>query len=78
MSKQIQLYGEAAQIAAIAMMEDSIACGCNGARGPVAHSRDRLVNGVYIAYQCDSRSRSYNPATGRVEGRAHCTCDYCF
>jgi hypothetical protein len=29
-------------------------------------------------YHCQSWSRWYNPETGKMEGHAHCTCDYCF
>lgn len=29
-------------------------------------------------YHCRSLSRWYNPQTGEMEGRAHCTCDSCF
>ncbi len=29
-------------------------------------------------YHCRSFSRWFNPATRKMEGHAHCTCDYCF
>jgi hypothetical protein len=31
-----------------------------------------------MTYQCRSGSRWFNPETGQMEGREHCTCDGCF
>lgn len=31
-----------------------------------------------ITYRCRSGSRWFNPTTRQMEGRAHCTCDYCY
>lgn len=30
------------------------------------------------SYHCRSWSRWFNPQTREMEGRAHCTCDFCF
>lgn len=29
-------------------------------------------------YHCQSFSRWFNPVTRTMEGRSHCTCDYCY
>jgi hypothetical protein len=78
MSRSVMLTGEAAEDAKLAMAYDEVSCPDCNPGNIVRHTRDFVRNGVYMASQCDSRSRWYNPKTKVVEGRAHCTCDYCF
>ncbi len=77
MSKRNILIGYDAEQAERAMLADIEECGCTGKEGP-RHTSDYTRNGTYYVHQCDSRSRFYNSVTGRVEGRSHCSCDYCF
>ncbi len=79
MSKKRTFDGKVAIDAHMALIRDREACGCTVvvSAGP-SHSRDYFNNGLYFAYQCDSRSRSFNSTTGQMEGRAHCSCEGCF
>lgn len=42
------------------------------------HGTTLITKNMCYTYQCASGSRWYNPATSMMEGRSHCTCDYCF
>lgn len=45
---------------------------------PVRHYSGYVKDDEAYTYRCLSYSRHYNPDTGKMEGSAHCTCDYCF
>lgn len=68
---------------AAALKADIEDCGCTG-KGPVPHATTYThgdVPGSRAAahsYHCRSGSRWFNPVTRQMEGRRHCTCDYCF
>jgi len=68
---------------AAALAADIEACGCVGTT-PVRHATTSTHGDSPVSkasahtYQCRSGSRWFNPQTRKMEGRAHCTCDYCF
>lgn len=47
---------------------------CERGYGP-AHARTYVTTEAVYTSTCRSGSRWYNPATGQMEGRAHCTCE---
>lgn len=63
---------------------DKKACPCSqNPNDPTTHIHTYFgagLGGVPFgrSYTCDSHSRYYNPKTGEIEGRAHCTCDFCY
>ncbi len=77
---------EVAEVRA-ALLADMKDCpSCNTPGNPVKHAttyiteageRDTHVPAAH-SYHCRSNSRWFNPATRQMEGRPHCTCDYCF
>ena len=68
----------------LALATDTVTCASCIAGGPVKHGTTYIVEGregrgvSAHSYRCRSGSRWYNPQTRQMEGRAHCTCDYCF
>lgn len=80
-----KLYDEDAVAAMAAVRADIEACGCgqgdsplSAKTTPVPHIWARYLDGVFYNGGCVSGSRWYNPDTGEMVGRAHCTCDACF
>lgn len=72
-----------------AIEADKASCPSCKAGTPVSHNTGGVFSrrvspivketySVASTYQCRSGSRWYNPATKKMEGRAHCTCDYCW
>ncbi len=78
MKRAITLTGEAAKNAALAWKADMDACQSCVPGNIVSHGTSYSRADTFVTYRCNSLSRWYNPATKVVEGRAHCTCDYCF
>lgn len=73
---------EIAEVSA-ALAADIEACGCKGKAGPThattyVHGDSPTSKASAHSYVCRSGSRHFNPNTRQMEGRAHCTCDYCY
>ena len=71
----------------LAIYADQLDCTtCANLHNPVKHCTSYIVEmserdgrlASAHTYRCRSGSRWYNPETRQMEGRAHCTCDYCF
>lgn len=76
---RLQIYNpETVKLAAEAIAADIAACPSCKTGTPVSHCTSYIYNGTLYTRRCDSGSRWFNPATMQMEGRRHCTCDYCF
>lgn len=76
------LRGEEALRAAEALIAHRAQCTVSfghGTPGPMHdHMWYDMTSGLFHNGGCSSGSLFYNVNTGKIEGRAHCTCDYCF
>lgn len=62
-----------------AIEADRIACGGGKpCEDMPSHNTGYVTDEQAYTYRCPSFSRWFNPETHRMEGHAHCTCDYCF
>jgi len=59
-----------------ALDADIAKCGCDPRAFAPSHAT--VSQDGSFTYHCRSWSRWYNPATEKMEGNAHCTCDGCF
>lgn len=75
-----KLYGAEAQAMALALATDKDECDECQRGTPVAHAAFTYISteGIGVTFRCRSGCRWYNPATGQMEGRKHCTCDACW
>lgn len=77
----MRLYGEQAKALREALARDVDDCDECQQGTPVPHAAYTWVRpdeDVGNTYRCRSFCRWYNPDTGKMEGRAHCTCDSCW
>ena len=73
----------------VALEQDKENCDTCKTDTPVLHSTSSVIQtrispiikqtkDTGHSYQCRSLSRWFNPNTRKMEGHAHCTCDYCY